>query len=197
MKYIILMSICIVILFSLIFFLYVDDLKDNIKFLNGEIKQYNNEAEEQENLIMNLRIMMKDMNYKMNTMQKDIWNLRDRKIINMNPTLKQVKEFMINDYTDEIEWSEEYDCTEISNIWISNALNKNEGFFSCTTELEFKQNEGHIIVSINTSDQGIIYIEPQKDKIIYNLEVGNNYCNKVNWKCEYIINKITNCFEFK
>ncbi len=78
-------------------------------------------------------------------------------------------------------------------MFISNFLE--ESFFSCATELEFDDNTGHILVSINTSDKGLVFVEPQSDDILYDLEVGEDYCKRLNWNCESIIIGISNCFE--
>ena len=62
--------------------------------------------------------------------------------------------------------------------------------FSCITILTFENEKfGHIIIAVNTSDYGLVYVEPQSDKIIYSLEIGDDYCKKVNWNCNLIIKK--------
>lgn len=34
---------------------------------------------------------------------------------------------------------------------------------------------GHAIVGFNTTDEGMIYVEPQTDEIVKNLEIGKRY----------------------
>jgi len=114
-----------------------------------------------------------------------------------NPTLKELKIFAKEDDTDKREYKNDtFVCTEFTNTFVKNFAEK--GYFSCITILTFEnKNIGHAIVAINTSDYGLVYVEPQSYKIIYSLEVGDNYCKKVNWNCNFIIKKISNCFEIK
>jgi len=43
---------------------------------------------------------------------------------------------------------------------------------------------------------GKIYVEPQDDKIIFDLKPGDNYCEKVGWDCNLIIKRIIDCFDY-
>lgn len=84
--------------------------------------------------------------------------------IAINPRYKDVINFFRLDKTNENEWDEHsYDCTAFSNDIVKNAIDNN--MFMCTVEIQWETG-GHIIVAVNTSDKGLIYIEPQTDKVI-------------------------------
>jgi len=115
----------------------------------------------------------------------------------INPTYWELWDFVVRDDTDEQEWSEDFDCTEFSNRFIRNFAEK--GFFACIVELDLKNGEesfGHILVAINTTDAGLVYVEPQDDTIIPSdkMKIGVNYCSLVDWDCYYEITKISSCF---
>lgn len=112
----------------------------------------------------------------------------------MKPTLSELKEFLRKDKTDTIEWSTDFDCTEFSSLLVSRLRDK--GYYACTTELELAHKGGHIIVAINIQDYGVVYVEPQNDAIIYDLEANTDYCDYHNWDCNWYIERITHCWSF-
>jgi len=110
------------------------------------------------------------------------------------PAFEDVKRFLEKDNTDKQEYREEtFICTDFANMFIENF--RNEGFYSCLTYLYFGEG-AHAIVSIYTTDLGKIYVEPQDDKIIFDLKPGDNYCEKVGWDCNLIIKRIIDCFDY-
>jgi len=122
-------------------------------------------------------------------------NLKSQKGL-INPTYEQLWDFVMKDNTNNFEWSKDFDCTEFSNRFIKNFAER--GFYSCTTELTFDDDTGHIIVAVNTN-KGVYFVEPQTDYLIRNdeLRVGKDYCDIVNWDCDWKIRKISSCFELK
>ena len=89
----------------------------------------------------------------------------------MTPRWSDVESFLKNNLINKNKWDEDkYDCTAFTNDLIIEALNNN--IFMCTVEIEWKDG-GHIIVAVNTSDKGLIYIEPQTDNVI-DLSLGLN-----------------------
>lgn len=151
------------------------NLHDNITKLNNDLSSYKSVLTEQ--------VQRYDNNFK----------------INMNPTLKEVKEFIKNDKTDRNKWIKSvYDCTQFSNEVIRNA--KFKGLYSCSVELNYDttgdgvSDSGHMIVVFNTSDEGLIYIEPQSDKLV-DMAVGMNYAPYLNYDNKYIVIEYDNCFE--
>jgi hypothetical protein len=72
---------------------------------------------------------------------------------------------------------------------------RDEKIYSCIAWLVFNDDTAHAIVAVETFDYGIIYIEPQDDNIItYGLDKNDNYCDVVNWDCDWKIEKIKSCF---
>ena len=122
-------------------------------------------------------------------------NLKNQKGL-INPTYRQLENFVLRDDTNLLEWSEDFDCTEFSYTFIKNFAK--EGFYSCSAEIDFIDG-AHVIVAVNTTDKGLYYVEPQSDIIIpaYKLQVGKNYCSIGNWDCNWEITKISSCFELK
>jgi len=113
----------------------------------------------------------------------------------VNPSFEDLKKFVEEDDTDKFEWKEKvFTCVEFTNRFIMNFAK--HGYFSCHAYVEFEDG-GHAIVAVNTTDKGIVYIEPQSDRIIFSLNAGENYCEKVGWNCEWIIQKISSCFALK
>jgi len=68
-------------------------------------------------------------------------NLKSQKGL-VNPTYEELWDFILEDRTNNLEWSEEFDCTEFSNNFIKNFARK--GFFACTTEITFEDDTGHL-----------------------------------------------------
>jgi len=143
-----------------------------------------------------LRISLEREKHLNRELEKSLERVRMQKGL-ANPTYTQLKKFVMRDDTEMFEWSKKFDCTEFSNRFIQNFAGR--GFFSCTTEITFDDDTGHIVVAVNTTDRGLYYVEPQSDYIIEGsrLKVGANYCSLVDWKCNWEIKKISSCFELK
>jgi len=135
------------------------------------------------------------LNEKYFQLNKQKENLNSQKGL-VNPTYEELWDFILEDNTNNLEWSEDFDCTEFSNNFIKNFVK--EGFFACTTEITFEDDTGHIIVAVKT-DRGLYFVEPQTDYLIRNneLRVGRDYCDIVNWDCDWKIKKVSSCFELK
>jgi phage pi2 protein 07 len=110
------------------------------------------------------------------------------------PSLQILKDFIKEDDTDKMQYVEgKFECADFSYRFMMNFLKK--GYFSCVSYVE-SEDKAHAIVAVNTTDAGIVYVEPQYDKIIYDLEVGDNYCEKVNLKCYFPIKRIVDCYHY-
>ena len=169
-----------------------DNSKRLIKIYNLT-NQINNLKSEREKLISEL-----GKEYETQSQLKESIKQAKSKRGLINPTYKELKNFVDRDNIDRKQWSSEFDCTEFSNEFIDNFAN--EGYFSCTVEIDYKCDKercGHIIVAINTTDKGLIYFEPQDDKIIKNMRVGENYCNLADWNCNMKMTKISSCFDLQ
>lgn len=126
---------------------------------------------------------------------KQLQNQIDRSyILDYNPTLQEVKNVLAKSTVHYLSYDhEEFNCYDFSNSLIKHFFNNK--IYSCLVIIEFEDETGHAIVGIETSDRGIIYIEPQeKNKIIYSLNQGDDYCSKSNWDCKWEIQKVKTCF---
>ena len=89
----------------------------------------------------------------------------------LRPTYSQVIDFLEEDKTDEII---DFKCVDYATTLIRNARIK--GIYACLNTIAFENNgdSQHMIISINTIDNGLIHIEPQTDEVI-ELKLGNQY----------------------
>jgi uncharacterized protein YoxC len=110
----------------------------------------------------------------------------------VNPPYSELVQFIVEDRTDAMAYTNNsFVCTDFANMFIANF--KKKGYYSCFTELVFEEG-AHAIVAVNTTDRGLMYVEPQSDGIIMSLKVGENYCSKVDWDCYWEIKYIKSCF---
>jgi hypothetical protein len=89
-----------------------------------------------------------------------------------NPTLTEVKEFLANDTTDKKNFSAKfYSCNHYSKDVNNNA--ENHGI-RCGFVIVNPDGYSHALVAFNTSDQGLVFFEPQNDREV-NLTKGESY----------------------
>ena len=178
-----------------------DDL-NNINKINFNLKEN----------ISNLTVIVDDFENKNNKLTNDVQsykNVLNEQIekynnnfkINMNPTLEEVKSFIRSDKTDRKKWvADVYDCTQFGNEVIRNA--RNNGIYGCTVEIDLDTDRdgdvdaGHINIVFNTSDRGLVYIEPQSDRIV-EMYVGMNYADILGHNVMFKVIGYDNCFERK
>lgn len=86
---------------------------------------------------------------------------RDYKI--RDPTYQEALQFIYSDQTDKNQYTENYTCVNFASDFGNNALNK--GYRCGRVIIEFQESR-HAIVCFNTSDNGLIFIEPQNDEIV-------------------------------
>ena len=123
--------------------------------------------------------------------QKKYEELKNQKGL-VNPTYSELLKFIARDATNYNDYIEgEYTCVDFANTLVKNLMK--EGYFACTARVEF-EDVAHAIVVVNTTDKGLVYIEPQDDSIIKEINVGDNYCSLVNWDCYWTIIRICDCF---
>jgi predicted nucleic acid-binding Zn-ribbon protein len=92
------------------------------------------------------------------------WYIRD-------PTYAEAIAFINSDRTDENEYTEDYVCYDFTADFNSNAFQM--GYRCGFVYIEFEDG-AHAIACFNTTDEGLIYIEPQNDKIV-DVAVGQSY----------------------
>ena len=92
------------------------------------------------------------------------WYLRD-------PTYDEAIDFINSDETDENEYTPDYVCYDFTADFASNAFQM--GYRCGFVYIEFTDS-AHAIACFNTTDMGLIYIEPQNDKIV-TIAIGQTY----------------------
>jgi len=180
----------------------VGRIEENLDIHDTSIKGIFNELEQLYNRINNFNDELTSTNSSLDNLQSRVSNL-ETQLYNLNerikqrglvnPTYSQLVDFINRDDTEKREYDNEtFNCADFTNLFIQNFAK--EGFFSCFTELVYTNDEAHAIVAVNTTDRGLVYVEPQDDKIVFDLKVGDDYCEKVNWRCHDVIKHIKSCF---
>ena len=96
------------------------------------------------------------------------WYLRD-------PTYDEAIAFINSDKTDENEYTQDYVCYDFTADFDSNAFQV--GYRCGFVYIEFTDS-AHSIACFNTTDHGLIYVEPQNDEIV-DVAVGQIYLGHV------------------
>jgi len=165
-------------------------LKKNLNLLNNTLKQLNEK-------IKNIVLDIAELRAKIYLMENDIKILKvGFKSGLKNPTLKVLKDFIRKDDTDKYEYIKgKFTCINFTNEFIKNFAK--EGYYSCVAIIFIhNKTSSHALVAVNTKDVGLVYVEPQSDDILYDLKVGDDYCEKVGWNCSWKIERIVSfgCF---
>jgi hypothetical protein len=92
------------------------------------------------------------------------WYIRD-------PTYDEAIAFIDSDRTDENEYTDDYVCYDFTADFNANAFQM--GYRCGFVYMEFHDG-AHAIACFNTTDRGLIYIEPQTDEIVV-VAVGRVY----------------------
>ena len=92
-----------------------------------------------------------------------------------DPTYNELTSFIAQDKTNEEEYIEDvFDCEQFSQQVNTNA--ENAGIRCAYVVIYFDGTDaGHGIVGFNTVDRGMVYVEPQSDEWVENLEIGNDF----------------------
>jgi len=90
-----------------------------------------------------------------------------------NPTYQEMKTFIAKDTTNSKTYEEdEYVCVDFSAAVNNNA--EAEGIRCATVDIFHPEGYGHTIVAFETTDRGLIFIEPQFDREV-ELVIGKSY----------------------
>jgi predicted RNase H-like nuclease (RuvC/YqgF family) len=92
-----------------------------------------------------------------------------------DPTYAEAIAFIHLDRTDENEYTDDYVCYDFTADFNANAFQM--GYRCGFVYIEFPDS-AHAIACFNTTDRGLIYIEPQNDKIV-NIAVGRIYSGDI------------------
>jgi len=94
-----------------------------------------------------------------------------------DPTYQEVMEFIAEDQTNDLLYSEACQCVNFAQLVNNNA--EEEGIHCGTVFIKFVGDCGHTVVCFNTTDCGVIFVEPQTDAVLEAIEVGKDYhdCN--------------------
>jgi hypothetical protein len=90
-----------------------------------------------------------------------------------NPTYQEMKTFLSQDNTDSKTYAEDkYVCVDFSAAVNNNA--EAEGIRCAIVDIFHPEGYGHTVVAFETTDRGLIYIEPQFDREV-ELVIGKSY----------------------
>lgn len=103
-----------------------------------------------------------------------------------------VNEFVMEDGTYEKEVTEDYVCEDFSNDLVGNALSA--GIPACTVFIGHSKGS-HSLVAFNTTDKGVVFLEPQTGEFVVGLEEGEDYCSLAGWNCSWKVEEIKHCFQ--
>lgn len=93
----------------------------------------------------------------------------------INPTYENVLSFISEDKTNNMDYNEDtFYCIHYASLVNNNA--ESQDIRCGYVVLWFEGSDiGHALVAFNITDKGMVYIEPQTDEFVENLDVGNDY----------------------
>jgi len=92
-----------------------------------------------------------------------------------NPTYSEAQQFVASDKTDSHLYIEgSYTCVNFATDFRNNALRA--GYECGYAFVYFPSNQSHVLDCFNTTDRGLVFVEPQWDKFV-NITVGKPYQN--------------------
>ena len=104
-----------------------------------------------------------------------------------DPSYQEMKDFLGRDKTSEREYLvSEYDCVNFAADVKANAAE--EEIRCAYVVIEYRGGTGHVIVAFDTTDEGLVFIEPQFDWEV-ELEIGKRYYQCVKPPSGYYMTK--------
>ena len=160
----------------------LEDVIDRMNEKNSNISERLNVVNRSRN---NLKSRNEELRYQIN-------RLEDGDKLHV-PTVRELENYLSISDVDENEYvMGNYTCFEFSadlQMYL-----KKEGVFSCVTYIYYRDYDiGHALLAVNTTD-GVKYVEPQSDVLMDDLEVGDDYFEKVGWRGSKIIDRMGSCF---
>ena len=99
-----------------------------------------------------------------------------------NPTYQEALQFIESDQTDKNQYKEgKYTCADFAADFKSNAL---KASYRCGYVLVFLADWSHAINCFNTTDCGLIFVEPQEDEIV-TLKIGQPYWDRTKYAPQF------------
>jgi hypothetical protein len=96
-----------------------------------------------------------------------------------DPSYQEMLNFIAEDKTDEHPYNvNDYNCYDFTKDVCNNA--SAQGIRIGDVYLEFPDS-AHAIVCFNTTDRGLVFVEPQNDKVV-SLEIGQHYFDRTLFK---------------
>jgi hypothetical protein len=93
----------------------------------------------------------------------------------INPTYSEAQQFVASDKTGSHQYIEgSYTCVNFATDFRNNALRA--GYECGYVFVYFPSNQSHVLDCFNTTDRGLVFVEPQWDKFV-NITVGRTYQN--------------------
>ena len=105
--------------------------------------------------------------------------------VTKDPTYKEMKAFLTADITDSFDYvKNEFVCHDFGAEVTGNAREQRIRCAYVLIDYIDDDTPGHAIIAFNTTDKGLIYIEPQSDEEV-NLRVGYHYWSSIKAKPGY------------
>jgi len=139
---------------------YLNDVNNNLSVVNSQISNVNNEISQVvENLEENISVL-------------EMLESGKRYEIH-DPTYSDVIKFLNNDNTNEKPYDDEtFNCADFAQEVNNNA--EEQGIRCAYVGVNLSCGIPHACVAFDTTDNGIVYYEPQSDEKV-NLEIGKDY----------------------
>jgi len=164
------------------YYYIVQDINDSLNQCNSQL----NDIISQCNAVLNNTI--NQYNDELNQ-YRDIINQYNRDFLRKTVSLREVREFLREDKTDERKYNlYDYNCEDFTNTLIRHALDR--GIFMCEVDIIFNDKTAHAIAAVNTTE-GVKYIEPQSDQIYDRIEIGKDF------EGMGVVSKVKSCFDGK
>jgi len=158
---------------------YIDisiDFQNQIFSLTDQVYNLSSTLNNTNNEIIILKEKWAETNNTLDEKDVEIENLRTGNKYELHdPTYNEVASFIASDTTDEIPF--DFDTFDCENYVLEINNNAEDQGIRCSMVVMYfdGSDTGHAIVGFNTVDRGMVYVEPQTDDWVENLEIGNDY----------------------
>jgi hypothetical protein len=93
-------------------------------------------------------------------------------------TWMELQDFLARDHTNWNKYTDKYVCVNFAMDLVANAMKQNINAWIVGVSFKDKA-DGHAFVAFETSDKGIVWIDPQNDYSYKVVEVGKHLCSNV------------------